>query len=155
MSSSWGCASLVRSTEDGKKRLPSAEREGIPAGEEEGARLVRGWLLRCFLDAERRRWESGVGRGAPGKGRSGSGPGALEVPGARAERDERGGGRNTGAGRRGWRRRALKGPRAPCTDPPAGSGRRRAPTLASGSIQVLRESLGGMGRKRDYTGMAG
>lgn len=80
---------------------------------------------------------------------------ALEVPGAPADRDERGGGRDTGAGRPGWRGRALTGPRAPCTDPPAGSGRRRAPTLASGSIQVLRESLGGVGRKRDYTGMAG
>lgn len=44
--------------------------------------------------------------------------------------------------------RDHRGPRAPCPDPPAGSGHRRAPTLASASVHVPRESLEG-GRKRD------
>lgn len=92
-----GCAAPLSRREEGEKRAPCARcAEGSPAGEQEGARLARGRLLRCFL--ERRRWECRVGRGAPGEGRRGSGSKArgraLEVPGARVGRDECGGGRD-------------------------------------------------------------
>lgn len=55
--------------EEGKNRQLCAEREeGSQVGDEKGALLAQGWLLRCFLGAERLRWESGLGKGAPGKG---------------------------------------------------------------------------------------
>ena len=41
-------------------------------------RLALGKLLRCLLDADLRRWESGVGRGLSGKRRRGSGLQARE-----------------------------------------------------------------------------
>lgn len=40
--------------EEGEKRSPCAQcAEGSPAGEQEGARFARGWLLRCFLERRR------------------------------------------------------------------------------------------------------
>lgn len=58
--------------EEGKNRPLCAEREeGSLVGDEEGALLAQGWLLRCFLGAERLRWESGLGKERPGKGSAG------------------------------------------------------------------------------------
>lgn len=88
MATRRGCAAVIPRLEEGKLAAGWRPRaRGQPSWEGRGGASCAGRFLRCLLGAERRRWESGVGRGAPGdgwrgRGREASGR-ALGVPGVR------------------------------------------------------------------------